>query len=608
MPAPRISERPDTSPAALRAQRDDVLHCNVAGSGPTFPVARDAAEAFRRWLGEVGSMFSHEGYDAYNAALADTRADLAAFIGDPGGAARIALTQSATDALNLAVAGLRLPPGATLATTAEEHVSALLPQYVRQREGHRVAVLPYLDADDFAHRLRAERPAALVLSLVSCKTGRVLDVARVAAAAHELGAYVIVDVAQATGQVPVDVRALGADAVALLGHKWLHGPLATGALWIRDVTALDPPRLGWRSRVSHDHTGNVELQPDATRFETGTVDAAAFVGLRQALAVHRALGPAVGKRIRSRTTLLAGFTTVREAGSAQHTAFSLRRGTAEGLIPGPRIVAAGPALAIIGGHGDVTGFRPEINEALSSGFTCTGPQECAAKVRRASQNGSDVIKITATGGVLSQQGRGLEAHFTSEEMKAIADTAHSLGLKVMAHAHGARGIEAAARAGIDTIEHGTYLDEPAARAMKERGTVLVPTLMAFQGTSERLGKGVYTPTVEAKIRAVSETARVFMGRAVKWGVPIAFGTDAGVFDHGRNAGEFRLMRAQGMSDRQALASATTGAAKVLGMSSEIGRIAPGYSADIIAVTGDPTKDVTVLERVEWVMARGQVIE
>ena len=306
-------------------------------------------------------------------------------------------------------------------------------------------------------------------------------------------------------------------------------------------------------------------------------------------------------------TAKAGFTTVREAGSAQHTAFSLRRGTAEGLIPGPRIVAAGPALAIIGGHADVSGFRPEINEVLSSGYTCTGPQECAAKVRRASQNGSDIIKITATGGVLSQQGRGLEAHFTSEEMKSIVDTAHSLGLKVMAHAHGARGIEAAARAGVDSIEHGTYIDEPAARAMKASGTVLVPTLMAFQGISERLGKGIYTPTVEAKVRAVAEKARVFMGQAMKWGVPIAFGTDAGVFEHGRNAGEFRLMRAQGMTDRQVFASATTAAAKVLGMESEIGRIAPGYSADLIAVRGDPTSDVTVLETVDWVMVRGRVM-
>ncbi|PIW54644.1 MAG: amidohydrolase family protein, partial [Sphingomonadales bacterium CG12_big_fil_rev_8_21_14_0_65_65_10] len=179
------------------------------------------------------------------------------------------------------------------------------------------------------------------------------------------------------------------------------------------------------------------------------------------------------------------------------------------------------------------GFRPEVNELLDSGFTCTGAVECAAKVRLASQNGADTIEITATGGVLSQQGRGLEAHFSDAEMKAIADTAHSLGLKVMAHAHGARGIEAAARAGIDTIEHGTYLDEAAAEAMKANGTVLVPTLMAFKGVTERLGQGVYTPVVEDKIRAVAETARVFMGKAYRWGVPIAFGTDAGVFAHGR---------------------------------------------------------------------------
>lgn len=307
-------------------------------------------------------------------------------------------------------------------------------------------------------------------------------------------------------------------------------------------------------------------------------------------------------------TAKAGFTTVREAGSSQHSAFALRRGTSEGVIPGPRIIAAGPALAIVGGHGDVTGFRPEINAILTSGYTCTGAVECAEKVRRASQNGADTIKITATGGVLSQQGRGLEAHFSDAEMKSIADTAHSLGLKVMAHAHGARGIEAASRAGIDSIEHGTYLDEAAARAMVANGTVLVPTLMAFQGVTERLGKGIYTPVVENKIRAVAETARVFMGRARQWGVPIAFGTDAGVFDHGRNAGEFRLMMGQGMTSREALASATTVAARVLEMESEIGRLAPGYSADIIAVDGNPLDDATVLETVAWVMVRGRTVE
>ena len=307
-------------------------------------------------------------------------------------------------------------------------------------------------------------------------------------------------------------------------------------------------------------------------------------------------------------TVKAGFTTVREAGSAQHSAFSLRRATAQGIIPGPRIIAAGPPLAIVGGHGDVSGFKPEINAILSSGYTCTGPVECAEKVRRASQNGADTIKITATGGVLSQQGRGLDAHFSDAEMKSIADTAHSLGLDVMAHAHGARGIEAAARAGIDTIEHGTFLDEAAARAMKENGTVLVPTLMAFKGVTERLGKGIYTPVVERKIEATADTAREFMGKAYRWGVPIAFGTDAGVFEHGRNAEEFALMVAQGMSAREALASATTVAAKVLHMESEIGRIAPGYSADIIAVEGNPLDEVTVLEDVDWVMVRGRIQE
>ncbi|NVD45743.1 metal-dependent hydrolase family protein [Qipengyuania atrilutea] len=318
-------------------------------------------------------------------------------------------------------------------------------------------------------------------------------------------------------------------------------------------------------------------------------------------------GVVVGAK-NARVTAKAGFTTVREAGSGQHSAFALRRGTAEGLIPGPRIIAAGPALSIVGGHADANGFRPEINEILDSGYNCTGAVECAEKVRLASQNGADVIKITATGGVLSQQGRGLAAHFTDPEMKSIADTAHSLGLKVMAHAHGARGIEAASHAGIDTIEHGTFLDEDAAREMRENGTVLIPTLMAFQGVSERLGQGIYTPVVEEKIRATMETAQVFMGKALRWNVPIAFGTDAGVFEHGRNAEELALMVGQGMTNRQALASATTSAAEVLEMENEIGRIAPGFSADMIAVKGNPLADVSVLESVDWVMVRGRQID
>jgi imidazolonepropionase-like amidohydrolase len=307
-------------------------------------------------------------------------------------------------------------------------------------------------------------------------------------------------------------------------------------------------------------------------------------------------------------TVKAGFTTVREAGSAQNTAFVLRRGTAEGKIVGPRIVAAGPALSIVGGHGDVTGFRKDVLAALDGGYTCTGPLECAEKVRKASRLGADVIKITATGGVLSQQGRGLEAHFTREEMTSIADTAHSLGLKVMAHAHGARGIESAAASGIDTIDHGTFADDAALKVMKAKGTALVPTLMALEGVRARLGKGIYTPTVEVKAKQALEVAGRQVTRARAMGVSVAFGTDAGVFEHGKNAGEFALMVKAGMTNKEALASATTVAAKTLGMESEIGKIAVGYSADLIAVASNPLDDVRILEKVEWVMVRGRIIQ
>lgn len=307
-------------------------------------------------------------------------------------------------------------------------------------------------------------------------------------------------------------------------------------------------------------------------------------------------------------TVKAGFTTVREAGSAQNTGFVLRRGTAEGKIDGPRIIAAGPALSIVGGHGDVSGFRKDVLSALDTGYTCTGPLECAEKVRKSSRLGADIIKITATGGVLSQQGRGLEAHFTNEEMKSIADTAHSLGLKVMAHAHGARGIEAASAAGIDTIDHGTFADEAALKVMKAKGTVLVPTLMALEGVRERLGKGIYTPTVEVKARQAVEAAGRQVTRAKAMGVTVAFGTDAGVFDHGKNAGEFALMVKAGLTNQEALASATSVAAKTLGMENEIGRIAVGYSADMIAVDANPLTDIRTLENVSWVMVRGRVIK
>lgn len=311
----------------------------------------------------------------------------------------------------------------------------------------------------------------------------------------------------------------------------------------------------------------------------------------------------------ARVTAKAGFTTVRDVGSPQQAGFALRKATAEGMIPGPRILSSGPSVSIIGGHGDVSGFRPEVNAALSGGNTCTGPEQCAERVREASRAGADLIKITATGGVLSQQARGLGQHFTDAEMKAIVDTAHGLGLKVAAHAHGARGIEAAARAGVDSIEHGTFADAAAIRAMKASGTALVPTLMAFTGIGERLGKGIYTPQVEAKVRMTLESVGKAARAARAAGVPVVFGTDSAVYEHGRNAEELALLvQYADMSPAEAIASATTGAARLLGIENEVGKIAPGYSADLIAVAGDPLADVKLLQKVDYVMVRGREIE
>jgi len=311
----------------------------------------------------------------------------------------------------------------------------------------------------------------------------------------------------------------------------------------------------------------------------------------------------------ARLTARAGFTTVRDLGSAPLVGFALARGTQEGLFPGPRIIASGPAVSIVGGHGDVNGFRPEVIEALSAHNTCTGAIECAERVRRLAQAGAQVIKFTATGGVLSQQARGLEAHFTDEEMRAIVVTAHSLGLRVAAHAHGARGIEAAARAGVDSIEHGTFAGAAAIQAMRRSNTAFVPTLMAYTGIREGLAQNRFTPPVAAKVRETLD----LIGRAARAaraaGVPVLFGTDAGVYEHGRNAQEFaQLVEHVGMTPAEAIASATTGAARLLGMENEIGRIAPGYSADLIAVGGDPLADVRALERVEFAMVRGRAMD
>ena len=307
-------------------------------------------------------------------------------------------------------------------------------------------------------------------------------------------------------------------------------------------------------------------------------------------------------------TVRAGFTTVRNVGSGRLAAIELGRATERGDIVGPRVIASGPAISIIGGHGDVSGFRPEVLSAIAAGNTCTGVDQCTAVVRSQARDGAQVIKFTATGGVLSQQARGLDAHFTDAEMSAIVGTAHALGLKTAAHAHGARGVEAAARAGVDSIEHGTFADDAAIAAMKRTGSVFVPTLMAYTGIRERLGTGVFTPAVEVKVRQTLGEVGKAARRAKAAGVPVVFGTDSGVFEHGRNAEEFQLLVSLvGMTPREAIAAATTEAAKVVDMAGRIGCLDVGCSADVVAVAGDPLTDVRALETVAFVMARGQVV-
>lgn len=307
-------------------------------------------------------------------------------------------------------------------------------------------------------------------------------------------------------------------------------------------------------------------------------------------------------------TVRAGFTTVRDLGSAPQTMFAVRDAIRDGLAPGPRILASGPAVSIPGGHGDVSGFRPEVNEVLGTGNTCSGADDCARVVRELAHGGADVIKATVTGGVLSLQSRGFEQHFTDAELSAIVQAAKLLGLRTAAHAHGARGVEAAARAGFDSVEHAGFGDEASMRVMRERGTWLVPTLSTSQAYRERIGTGFYAPQVEVKAKLRLAELGKSLKIAQRVGVRIAFGTDAGVYRHGVNANEFALLvEYGGLSPREALVAATVNAAELLGLPNEIGTITVGKSADLIALEGNPLDDIHATERVRFVMARGAVV-
>lgn len=309
----------------------------------------------------------------------------------------------------------------------------------------------------------------------------------------------------------------------------------------------------------------------------------------------------------------AGFTTVRDLGGPTAAVIAVRDAVEEGRFPGPRIKVSGWALSIIGGHADAaTGLPPElaeaVNEARLNPDVCTGVEDCQKVVRRLAAAGVDVIKIMATGGVLDPGAMGLEQHFTDAEMKGIVDMAHAMHLKVAAHAHGARGILAATNAGVDSIEHGTFLDEAGARAMKAHGTYYSATLMAFSGIQGLLGTGKLTPAMEDKTRQTLGVWGKGLNLAYRNGVKIALGTDSAVAPHTDSNKELALMVSKGgMTPRDALIAATKGGPDLMGLSAETGTLDPGKSADLIAVDGNPLADPAAVQHVAYVMVRGKPI-
>ncbi|MEH6665269.1 MAG: amidohydrolase family protein [Brevundimonas sp.] len=308
----------------------------------------------------------------------------------------------------------------------------------------------------------------------------------------------------------------------------------------------------------------------------------------------------------ARRTLLAGFTTVADLGAANEAVFALRDAVRRGDVPGPRIIASGSSVAIHGGHGDINGYRDDIMHLLSSESICSGPEDCMRAVRTQVRAGADVIKITATGGVLSNTAAGLAQQFTDAELAAIVEAAHRMGRQVTAHAHGADGVNAFLRAGGDSIEHGTYLDDDSIRLFRETGAWLVPTLLAGDFVA-RIAAGpdnFFTPAQTAKALQAGPQMLDMARRAHAGGVRIAFGTDSGVSAHGDNAREFALLVRAGLTPLEAVQTATVNAAAHLGLEGEIGRLAPGMAADLVAVQGDPLADVTELERVVFVMKGG----
>lgn len=310
----------------------------------------------------------------------------------------------------------------------------------------------------------------------------------------------------------------------------------------------------------------------------------------------------------ARLTLEAGFTTVRNVGASDFSDVALRDMIAEGVVPGPRILAAGHSLGITGGHCDTNGYRPGVFDPDIRQGVADGVDQVIAGVRYQIKHGADIIKFCATGGVLSEGDAVGVLQYSLEEMTALVATSHRAERKVAAHAHGNEGIKVAVRAGVDSIEHGSTLDDEAIALMKKRGTFLVPTLMAGEAIEMQANSGILTGLRAEKALYIAPIARRSFAAAARAGVKVALGTDAGVFPHGKNGHEFTLMVKHGMEPMAAIVAGTTGAAELLGLGDRVGSIQPGRAADIVAVRGDPLENIALLEQVGFVMKDGVVVK
>jgi imidazolonepropionase-like amidohydrolase len=379
----------------------------------------------------------------------------------------------------------------------------------------------------------------------------------------------------------------GKIAQLLSGHQ--PGPAGATLIDLKDKFVL-PGLIDSHVHLDSDAGGNAALIEAVTD--------------SPARAAYRAAGNA-------KKTLMAGFTTVRNMGDGTGATLALRDAVAAGELPGPRIIDAGRSISTTSGHMDATlSVSEDLHASIGQENLCDGVESCRQAIRKQVRRGVDIIKIATTGGVNSRIGAGLGRQLFDDEVKALVDTAHLYGKKVAVHAHGDDGVNIALAAGADSIEHGTMITDESIKFFKAAGAYYVPTLSTVNGYLERLAANpnAYPPDVLAKVQWRIGVTGKSLAKAYPAGVKIAFGTDAGVSKHGRNADEFELMVKHGMPASAAIQAATMNAATLLGVEKEVGSLEPGKAADVIAVAGDPITDITTLKSVRFVMKDGRVFK